>query len=1358
MEKDSAVLGYRNEMSASMNADHNTISKYESQFDSNFIKLKDTLNRILPKSESSFRFLPSPPSLTLQGRPHDVRKPKAETVKEIQGVLGIFDDINDDLYAHKRNVPAETGAWLASEKGFSAWSQATRSTADPRFYWLFGLPGSGKTVISTIIINQLQERDQMVQCHFFSEAHRAKRTISYALRSIATQLALGDESFRKALMAMHLETGLSFCDQGQTFHSIWEKIFEGIIFRLRFRRPLIWVLDGIDEADAPDILLANLSQIKSQTPIKILFSSRPLKAISRFDSAQIRSYFLREHDTVEDIRAYTAGVLRQVLPDDDNLVQSIVNQTLKHSSGSFLWVKLALEALEENWHTEDDIRAVLSEFPNGMVPMYKRMLGKIDGQMTRSRNIAQRILTWATCGWRPLRLDELQTALEPEFSNFINLEDTITQICGNFTAITTANSQKHVSLIHKTARDFLTKGDRENGAAPFINLQDGHRHLALVCLRYLSSEHWRRHFDFVHVGARSDTSNRLVIAETGHPLLGYASCYWAYHVSKSPVNSPELLEVLKTFLSKYFLSWVQAIALSGNLRYLIRSAQYLKAYVKRHSRSNRDGLLSLKAPPELDVEWITSWAVDFIHIVGKFGSALIRDPQSVYRQLPQFCPKNSMIGKTYGIPKQDALVVSGLQADVWDDCLASVSVGEGGYGAQVLATDTCFITLLRSSGTIIVWSTETCEQLRTIHVGGYVQLMALNKTGTAVATVAFNNYSVWELLTGKRLYTWAKPPDAMVLDLRFGAADHELVVALSSNKIQRIDMETGRVDESVIPTPTDPDFTYYGSPWRMTLSPDLTKIAAAWRGRPPLIWDLALGGVHGPRKCRVTSPSDPICGPELLRWHPDGEALFILCQSTSVVEWRIYEDQQREWPHISARELVVSGDGNYLLSSDNTGTVSVWNLPRLGLVYRLVAASDDYIADLAFSPGAQRFYDVRESACNVWEPDALVRVDEQDMDEDSQSSAGGTTILSEPTISRFGADGQLVTALALDGHDRYYCRGEEDGRVSIHDALSGKRLRKVYSHKASAAVLALCWSDSGKYILSCDDGGFVIAKRLQVKTEGTWGVFPVFDYRLSEPIDQFLFSASEQFLLISTPSADFVWDLKAKKEVTTRRWPERQSRRWIQHPLKKDVLVWISANEVRYHKWPTLDAVENAVVPSPPSTVLPSMDGLAISEPKTCHHDREPSRFVSWVSPNIVHRRYVLYATLPGDGSLAVSSTLSSTQLHLEFVDVLQGASQGGNDNDSNAQPFHDLCLETVAKQVKQLLGVYKMNLVFLDYDCWVCTWNMQDEKGHVTRHFFVPKDWVYTSTAHMAVVNAHGTLFCPRYGDVAVVRNGIRI
>ncbi|KAK4238881.1 WD40-repeat-containing domain protein [Achaetomium macrosporum] len=465
--------------------------------------------------------------------------------------------------------------------------------------------------------------------------------------------------------------------------------------------------------------------------------------------------------------------------------------------------------------------------------------------------------------------------------------------------------------------------------------------------------------------------------------------------------------------------------------------------------------------------------------------------------------------------------------------------------------------------------------------------------------------------------------------------------------------------------------------------------------------------------------SDPICASELLRWHPDGEALFILCQNTSVIEWRIYENQQKEWTHINAREMIISDDGNFLLSADNEATISVWNFSRLSLIYRVVTESDDEIVDLAFSPSSQRFYVVRGSVCNGWEPDAF-----------------------------------LVTALALDAENWYYCCGREDGRVSIHDVVSGKRLRKLYSHGASATVLDLCWSVSGNYLVSSDDVDCVITKRLQLKPDGTWAVFPVFDCQLDEPVKQFLFSSGERFLLIMTPSDEHIWGLRTKKEVKTQRRSERQSRRWIQYPLQNDFPLCITAREVRCHKWPSLEAVHNAVITRPsPVEILPADDsGPSTGSNLQC---REPSRFVSWAIPNPVNKHSILYVTLPGDDTL-VSSRHSHSGLHLESVDSFDKTP--GITGSKSSQPANGRCASRVAEQIRQPLGTYKTSLVFLDHADWLCTWDMLDETGHVVKHFFVPKDWLNTSESHKAMVKSHGTFFCPRYGDVAIVRNGIRI
>ena len=88
--------------------------------------------------------------------------------------------------------------------------------------------------------------------------HEAKRTAAYCLRSIASQLALKNQAFRKRLFKLHDETGITFNSQNQSFKIIWEKIFDEIIFKMRFENSLFWVLDATDEVDSQSLLINHL--------------------------------------------------------------------------------------------------------------------------------------------------------------------------------------------------------------------------------------------------------------------------------------------------------------------------------------------------------------------------------------------------------------------------------------------------------------------------------------------------------------------------------------------------------------------------------------------------------------------------------------------------------------------------------------------------------------------------------------------------------------------------------------------------------------------------------------------------------------------------------------------------------------------------------------------------------------------------------------------------------------------------------------------------------------------------------------------------------------------------------------------
>lgn len=150
-----------------------------------------------------------------------------------------------------------------------------------------------------------------------------------------------------------------------------------------------------------------------------------------------------------------------------------------------------------------------------------------------------------------MKLQELQTALKPEFNEFFIFEDTVNQVCAHFVTI----DDGRVSLIHDTARQFLTF--ERDSSSPLISSREAHAQVAMRCFSYLSQDSWIRAFRTLHLTLSQEDDeapeNRLISAEQGAPRLGYATCYWAYHVSKPLTSNQELTRTLKIFFSHYLL-------------------------------------------------------------------------------------------------------------------------------------------------------------------------------------------------------------------------------------------------------------------------------------------------------------------------------------------------------------------------------------------------------------------------------------------------------------------------------------------------------------------------------------------------------------------------------------------------------------------------------------------------------------------------------------------------------------------------------------------------------------------------------------------------------------------------------------
>lgn len=89
---------------------------------------------------------------------------------------------------HARNLRHEgTGSWILKNSIFQDWKLGLH-----KHLWLHGIPGCGKTVISTVLLDHLSHDDGQITLRFFFDFNEpGKQTTDGMLRSFASQLSQG---------------------------------------------------------------------------------------------------------------------------------------------------------------------------------------------------------------------------------------------------------------------------------------------------------------------------------------------------------------------------------------------------------------------------------------------------------------------------------------------------------------------------------------------------------------------------------------------------------------------------------------------------------------------------------------------------------------------------------------------------------------------------------------------------------------------------------------------------------------------------------------------------------------------------------------------------------------------------------------------------------------------------------------------------------------------------------------------------------------------------------------------------------------------------------------------------------------
>ncbi|KAF2630885.1 HET-domain-containing protein [Macroventuria anomochaeta] len=225
-------------------------------------------------------------------------------------------DPSTNYYKAHKQRQAETGLWLLESAKFTEWKGSPASRL-----WLYGIPGCGKTILSSTIIETLlqhcHENTDMVTAYFYFDFNNTqKQDPELMLRSLLCQLLQ-----RSVLIPRSLDVLFSSCENGQrelSLHALLE-VTQQVM--QEFTQVYI-VLDALDECTQRSELLDVLEIVAGWQlhNLHLLMTSRKERDIE----SSLESYVDKE-DTVclqsdvvdKDIQRY----VQQRLSDDKSLVK-----------------------------------------------------------------------------------------------------------------------------------------------------------------------------------------------------------------------------------------------------------------------------------------------------------------------------------------------------------------------------------------------------------------------------------------------------------------------------------------------------------------------------------------------------------------------------------------------------------------------------------------------------------------------------------------------------------------------------------------------------------------------------------------------------------------------------------------------------------------------------------------------------------------------------------------------------------------------------------------------------------------------------------------------------------------------------
>ncbi|GAW19057.1 hypothetical protein ANO14919_085410 [Xylariales sp. No.14919] len=470
-------------------------------------------------------------------------------------------EIDQDSHAKARAEYPGTGQWLLKTTLFKEWFNPQYTTIPP-LLWLNGIPGAGKTILASLVVEEVRRLNPVPTVLFFYCKHgNSERDNFVALgRSLLAQFLKQDTG----LLASFYQKS---CRSGEAVLTSPALVEELLTLAFGNCKGAYIILDGLDECPRHQRKYITqwfrklVEDLTNEAPerLRCLFVSQD-DGVARKDFAGLASIKIRAEDNKRDIEEYSrieANKLKESCASfTEEKATAIASTVVEVAEGLFLLAKLIWINL--SGHTsiarlEEELKPGV--FPKEINDAYRRIMIRISEQAPQAaKEDTSRLLGWLVCAKRSLKWHEIQVM------NSINLDEQLValerqsfiksprDLCSSLVDI---RSDGTLELVHSTAKFFLLE-------EKYVNVPAEELRLATLCIDYLNLP------AFVY-----PLSDQHVL-DGDYGFIDYAVIYWLRHleagVAVQTDDNEELMkqlaESLGIFISQHWASPSSLLALA----------------------------------------------------------------------------------------------------------------------------------------------------------------------------------------------------------------------------------------------------------------------------------------------------------------------------------------------------------------------------------------------------------------------------------------------------------------------------------------------------------------------------------------------------------------------------------------------------------------------------------------------------------------------------------------------------------------------------------------------------------------------------------------------------------------------------